>query len=134
MADDSAGLARQRRYRLRKSGIHDECLPGRTCRKNAPPSVTESAQLSPREAIDREIGRVIARLDVLHRALADRPLDVELLAEARGQQRVLTSLAAAAGKLAAPAPVVPVRVNPLHELRREIEERKARTTGTPSAS
>jgi hypothetical protein len=53
--------------------------------------------------MEREFTRVVARLDVLHGALADRPTDTELLAEARGQQRALISLSAALAK--APAPV-----------------------------
>jgi hypothetical protein len=125
MADDSVGSARQRRYRLHKSGIHDECLPGRGCRKNAPSSSrVEAPELSPRDAMQRELNRVIARLDVLNAALADRPLDVELLAEARGQQRVLTSLTAAVAKLGPAAPVVPLAESPLDVLRRRRAERQ----------
>jgi hypothetical protein len=106
MADDSLGQARQRRYRLHKSGIHDECLPGRGCRKNAPPPLrVQPSDLSPKDAMRREVNRVIARLDVLHAALGDRPTDTELLAEARGQQRVLVSLSAALGKLGVAGPV-----------------------------
>ena len=62
--------------------------------------------------MEREADRVVTRLDVLHRALTDRPLDVELLAELRGQARVLVALTAALGKLAPPAPVVPLAENP----------------------
>src|SRR4051794_39163139 len=106
MASNSAQSERQRRYRRHKSGEHSECLPDRECRRSAatnfrvpaeelaPPRV-EAAALSPREAIEREIGRTIARLDVLDAALVDRPLDVEILAETRGQQRNLASLSVA---------------------------------------
>ena len=82
------------------------------------------AELSSREAMEREIGRVIARCDVLNAALADRPTDTELLAEARGQQRVLVSLAAALEKLKAAAPVTPLRPSPLDELRARHEARR----------
>ena len=74
--------------------------------------------------MEREFARVVARLDVLHAALADRPTDTELLAEARGQQRVLVALTAALGKLAPAAPVVPLKENPLERLRRDYEERR----------
>ena len=69
---------------------------------------------------------MVTRLDVLHRALADRPLDVELLAELRGQARVLVALTAALGKLVPPAPVVPLAKNPLQALRRRREAQRAR--------
>jgi hypothetical protein len=125
MAQDSQQL-RQRRYRLHKSGIHDECKPDRECRspKQAAPPIVESLPLSPREAMERELNRVIARLDVLHQALAERPLDVELLAELRGQARVLTSLTAALAKLGPAAPVVPLKENPLEALRRRRAEQR----------
>ena len=121
-----SGQQRQRRYRLHKSGIHDECLPDRGCRKNGPPPpLTERAQLSPRDALQREFVRVVARLDVLHAAVEERPTDVELSAEQRGLQRVLVALTSALGKLAPPAPVVPLKENPLQALRRDVEERRA---------
>ena len=133
MASDSQQL-RQRRYRLHKSGIHDECKPDRDCRSPktaAPPivespSFVESASLSPREAMERELNRVITRLDVLHQALAERPLDVALLAELRGQSRALVSLSTALGELGPAAPVVPLKENPLEALRRRREEQRAR--------
>jgi hypothetical protein len=76
--------------------------------------------------MERELSRTIARLDVLHRALVERPLDVALSAEARGLARVLVSLTTALGKLAPPAPVVPIAENPLEALRRRREEQRAR--------
>ena len=126
MAQDSNEL-RQRRYRLHKSGIHDMCKPDRECRsgtKAAPIVVEPSPPCSPREATERELSRTIARLDVLHAALAERPTDVALLAEARGQQRALTSLAAALARTAPPAQVVQLK-NPLDALRRRRAERQA---------
>lgn len=127
MAQDSDQL-RQRRHRLHKSGIHDECKPDRECRsgRKATPIVVEPSELSPRDAMERELNRVIARLDVLDRALAERPLDVALLAESRGQSRALVSLSTALGKLAPAAPVVPLKENPLEALRRRREEQRAR--------
>ena len=127
MAPDS-DVVRQRRYQLHKSGIHDECKPDRECRSGikATPIVVDPVDLSPREAMERELNRTIARLDVLHAALAGRPTDVALLAEARGQSRVLVALAAALAKTAAPAPVVPLAENPLQALRRRREEQRAR--------
>ena len=86
--------------------------------------------MSPREAMERELNRVIRRLDVLHQALSDRPLDTELLAEARGQQRVLASLTAAVAKLQPAAPVVPLVENPLDALRRRRAERQAGSSGS----
>src|SRR5689334_4782589 len=112
MAGNSQQVDRQRRYRRHKSGDHSQCLPYRECRLEAArnsaaapvelaaPKVAASS-LSPRDAIERELARTIGRLDVLHEALTERPLDVELLAEARGQQRSLAGLTAALGKLGA---------------------------------
>ena len=64
MVDESAGQRRQRRYRLHKSGIHNECLPGRGCRGNARQNVVNSGptpvnggSLSPRDALEREFAR-----------------------------------------------------------------------------
>ena len=121
-------IVRQRRYRLHKRGDHSECLPDRECRgaRKATPIVVEPSNLSPREAMERELSRTIARLDTLHAALAGRPLDIPLLAESRGQQRLLVALGQALGKLAPAAPVVPLAENPLEALRRRREEQGAR--------
>lgn len=137
MASNSAQSQRQRRYRRHKSGEHSECLPDRECRREgatnsripaggSPPPRIAAPSLSPREAIEREIGRTIARLDVLDAALVDRPLDVEILAETRGQQRNLASLTAALARFGPVAPVVPINESPLDRLRRVREERLAR--------
>ena len=122
-------IVRQRRYRLHKRGDHSECLPDRECRgatMAAPIVVEPPSDLSPREAMEREVGRVIARLDTLHVALCSRPLDIELLAESRGQQRLLVALGQALAKTAPAAPVVQqLAGNPLEALRRRRAERQA---------
>lgn len=74
---------------------------------------------------------MIARLDVLAEALVERPLDVELLAESRGQQRTLISLSAVLAKTGPVAPVLPLNENPLQRLRRVREERMAAGRYTP---
>jgi hypothetical protein len=73
--------------------------------------------------LEQEVALVRDRLAVLGAALAARPFDIELLAEIRGQRRVLVSLLTTAHKLAPPAPAVPLRANPLHALRAEREAR-----------
>lgn len=132
MREESSQSLRQRRYRQHKSGNHADCLPDRECRRMPPQNLVNSGSnmvnsgpLSPRDAMQREVNRVIARLDVLHQALVERPLDVELLSECRGQQRVLTSLAAALAKSAPATPATQIRENPLEALRRDIAARKA---------
>jgi hypothetical protein len=125
MATDSQEL-RQRRYRLHKSGVHDECKPERSCRsKEKASTIVESPSLSPREALQREFDRVTRRLDVLHAAVEARPTDVELSAEQRGLQRILVPLSTALGRLAPAAPVVPLVESPLDRLRRERQDRAA---------
>ena len=74
--------------------------------------------------MERELGRVIARLDVLHQALEENPVDVELLAEARGQQRALTSLSAALEKMKPAGSVTPLQMSPLDRLRADYERRR----------
>lgn len=127
MADNATAAARQRRYRLHKSGIHGECLPERNCAVNSASAPEKGAPISPREAIERELNRTVSRLDRLAAAIEGRPTDLELLAEARGQQRALVQLSAALGKAAAvsgsAAPVVPLAENPLESLRRRRAER-----------
>ena len=76
-----------------------------------------------------EILLVRGRLAALGAALEDRPLDLELLPELRGQQRTLLALLAAQAKLTPAAPVTPLTENPLQKLRREVEERKAARGG-----
>ena len=127
MASNGAQSERQRRYRRHKSGDHSQCLPDRECRRtgSTAPMMAAAPSLSPRAAMERELGRVIARLDVLAAALDERPLDLEISAEARGLARTLTSLAAALEKLKPPAGVTPLKPNPLEELRARRAARQA---------
>ena len=71
------------------------CLPDAGCRQTPPPVDAADAR-TPREMLEQEVTLVRDRLAVLGAALAARPFDIELLAEFRGQQRVLVSLLMAA--------------------------------------
>ena len=129
MASDNPDAVRKRRSRRHTRGDHSLCLPEARCRqldvRKQGPHAAEHDPATPREMLEQEVTLVRDRLAVLGAALAGRPFDIELLAEIRGQQRVLVSLLTAAQKLAPAAPVTPIRRNPLHELRADLERRRA---------
>jgi hypothetical protein len=128
-------VTKQERHRRHKRGDHSVCLPERGCQQVAASTgrgerlwsaLAEAGPSTPaREALLVELARTADRLDTLHDALAKAPLSVELMREARGQQQTLSRLLAALEKATPAAPARPIRPNPLEELRREIQERKA---------
>ena len=123
MASDSRDAVRKRRSRRHTRGDHSICLPDAGCRQTPSPVAALPTPAAPREMLEQEVTLVRDRLAVLGAALATRPFDIELLAEIRGQQRVLVSLLTTAHKLAPAAPAVPLKPNPLHEIRAEREAR-----------
>ena len=117
---------RSRRHRLHCRGDHSECLPDRPCRQR-PSAVLDALGVTPaapRELLAAELDRTRAYLEVIAAALQAEPLNIGLLTERRGQVRTLTALLDALGKLPA-TQAVPLKPNPLQQLRDDIAARKA---------